>query len=34
MGVERSSGQIVIVGASLAGLRTTEALHEEGFRDP
>ena len=28
----RSSGRIVIVGASLAGLRAAEALREEGFR--
>jgi NADPH-dependent 2,4-dienoyl-CoA reductase/sulfur reductase-like enzyme len=28
----RSNGRIVIVGASLAGLRAAEALREEGFR--
>ena len=28
----RRSGRIVIVGASLAGLRAAEALREEGFR--
>ena len=28
----KASGQIVIVGASLAGLRAAEALREEGFR--
>ena len=28
----RSSGRIVIVGASLAGLRAGEALRDEGFR--
>jgi NADPH-dependent 2,4-dienoyl-CoA reductase/sulfur reductase-like enzyme len=28
----KGSGRIVIVGASLAGLRAAEALHEEGFR--
>src|SRR6201997_2847515 len=28
----KSSGRIVIVGASLAGLRAAETLREEGFR--
>ena len=28
----KGSGRIVIVGASLAGLRAAEALGEEGFR--
>ena len=30
----KSSGRIVIVGASLAGLRAAEALRHEGFRGP
>ena len=28
----KDNGRIVIVGASLAGLRAAEALREEGFR--
>jgi NADPH-dependent 2,4-dienoyl-CoA reductase/sulfur reductase-like enzyme len=28
----KTSGRIVVVGASLAGLRAAEALREEGFR--
>ena len=30
----KTSGRIVIVGASLAGLRAAEALRDEGFRRP
>ena len=30
----KSTGRIVIVGASLAGLRAAEALRNEGFTGP
>ena len=30
----KAEGRIVIVGASLAGLRAAEALRDEGFRGP
>ena len=32
VGEFKTTGRIVIVGASLAGLRAAETLREEGFR--